>query len=239
MGGIKTEHLMAGAALVGLGAATGGFGLLGTAAAEGAAGTAGALGAAETVGGAIGAGQTTAATTGLLAEEAAKEAAKKALYSKLATGFNTVGTIAGVGGNYMQMAQQNALLKTQEALDRDNAAVEKAEKDLDIAQKETEIQRNLVKTLATQNNNYGAMGVNPANGGNAAMVMENTIKKANNDSEYLKNVQSFNNKAFETSAFNRTAAYYSARKNNKATAGAQSVGNLLNFGTRLYDRWSV
>lgn len=282
------KNLLIGAGLIGLGAATGGFGLLSGGAAAGAAGTGAAAGGTAAAGGAAsgaaaGAGAGAAAggaaagasaaantlvsaaakgatdlaakeTVGAVAKTAATETAKAAatetlqgtavqtgtdlaaekarerLYSRLALGLGAAGTAAQIHSNNVMASQQNNMLKYQEYVDGVNAEMDKAEDELNMARKEKEIQENLARTLATQSNLYAANGVSVAPNTSAANVMNNTVKAANDDLGLLRNMKRYNDSVFRSSAFNRQAAYYAARKNNKASAGASSLGSLVNFG---------
>lgn len=169
----------------------------------------------------------TAATgaTDLVAEKA-----REKLYSRLALGLGAAGTAAQIHSNNVMASQQNNMLKYQEYVDGVNAEMDKAEDELNMARKEKEIQQNLVRTLATQSNLYAANGVSVAPNTSAANVMNNTVKAANDDLGLLRNMKRYNDSVFRSSAFNRQAAYYAARKNNKASAGASSLGSLVNFG---------
>ena len=169
----------------------------------------------------------TAATgaTDLVAEKA-----REKLYSRLALGLGAAGTAAQIHSNNVMASQQNNMLKYQEYVDGVNAEMDKAEDELNMAQKEKEIQQNLARTLATQSNLYAANGVSVAPNTSAANVMNNTVKAANDDLGLLRNMKRYNDSVFRSSAFNRQAAYYAARKNNKASAGASSLGSLVNFG---------
>lgn len=273
------KNLLIGAGLIGLGAATGGFGLLSGGAAAGTAGTGAAAGGTAAAGGAAsgaaagaGAGAGAAANTlvsaaakgatdlaaketvGAVAKTAATETAKAAatetlqgtavqtgtdlaaekarerLYSRLALGLGAAGTAAQIHSNNVMASQQNNMLKYQEYVDGVNAEMDKAEDELNMARKEKEIQENLARTLATQSNLYAANGVSVAPNTSAANVMNNTVKAANDDLGLLRNMKRYNDSVFRSSAFNRQAAYYAARKNNKASAGASSLGSLVNFG---------
>ena len=284
---LSPKNLLIGAGLIGLGAATGGFGLLGGGAAARAAGAGAAAGGTAAAGGAAtgaaaggaaagaGAGAaaagaatntliSTAATgaTDLAAKEAvgvaakmaatetakaaatetlhgtaaqagtdlAAEKAREKLYSRLALGLGAAGTAAQIHSNNVMASQQNNMLKYQEYVDGVNAEMDKAEDELNMARKEKEIQQNLARTLATQSNLYAANGVSVAPNTSAANVMNNTVKAANDDLGLLRNMKRYNDSVFRSSAFNRQAAYYAARKNNKASAGASSLGSLVNFG---------
>lgn len=169
----------------------------------------------------------TAATgaTDLVAEKA-----REKLYSRLALGLGAAGTAAQIHSNNVMASQQNNMLKYQEYVDGVNAEMDKAEDELNMARKEKEIQQNLARTLATQSNLYAANGVSVAPNTSAANVMNNTVKAANDDLGLLRNMKRYNDSVFRSSAFNRQAAYYAARKNNKASAGASSLGSLVNFG---------
>lgn len=169
----------------------------------------------------------TAATgaTDLVAEKA-----REKLYSRLVLGLGAAGTAAQIHSNNVMASQQNNMLKYQEYVDGVNAEMDKAEDELNMARKEKEIQQNLARTLATQSNLYAANGVSVAPNTSAANVMNNTVKAANDDLGLLRNMKRYNDSVFRSSAFNRQAAYYAARKNNKASAGASSLGSLVNFG---------
>lgn len=160
----------------------------------------------------------------------AAEKAREKLYSRLALGLGAAGTAAQIHSNNVMASQQNNMLKYQEYVDGVNAEMDKAEDELNMARKEKEIQQNLARTLATQSNLYAANGVLVAPNTSAANVMNNTVKAANDDLGLLRNMKRYNDSVFRSSAFNRQAAYYAARKNNKASAGASSLGSLVNFG---------
>lgn len=160
----------------------------------------------------------------------AAEKAREKLYSRLALGLGAAGTAAQIHSNNVMASQQNNMLKYQEYVDGVNAEMDKAEDELNMARKEKEIQQNLARTLATQSNLYAANGVSVAPNTSAANVMNNTVKAANDDLGLLRNMKRYNDSVFRSSAFNRQAAYYAARKNNKASAGASSLGSLVNFG---------
>lgn len=160
----------------------------------------------------------------------AAEKAREKLYSRLALGLGAAGTAAQIHSNNVMASQQNNMLKYQEYVDGVNAEMDKAEDELNMARKEKEIQQNLARTLATQSNLYAANGVSVAPNTSTANVMNNTVKAANDDLGLLRNMKRYNDSVFRSSAFNRQAAYYAARKNNKASAGASSLGSLVNFG---------
>lgn len=164
------------------------------------------------------------------ATDLAAEKAREKLYSRLALGLGATGTAAQIHSNNVMASQQNNMLKYQEYVDGVNAEMDKAEDELNMARKEKEIQQNLARTLATQSNLYAANGVSVAPNTSAANVMNNTVKAANDDLGLLRNMKRYNDSVFRSSAFNRQAAYYAARKNNKASAGASSLGSLVNFG---------
>lgn len=164
------------------------------------------------------------------ATDLAAEKAREKLYSRLALGLGAAGTAAQIHSNNVMASQQNNMLKYQEYVDGVNAEMDKAEDELNMARKEKEIQQNLARTLATQSNLYAANGVSVAPNTSAANVMNNTVKAANDDLGLLRNMKRYNDSVFRSSAFNRQAAYYAARKNNKASAGASSLGSLVNFG---------
>ena len=247
---LSPKNLLIGAGLIGLGAATGGFGLLGGGAAAGAAGAGAAAGGTAAAGGAAtgaaaggaaagagaGAAAAGAATNTLIstaatgATDLVAEKAREKLYSRLALGLGAAGTAAQIHSNNVMASQQNNMLKYQEYVDGVNAEMDKAEDELNMARKEKEIQQNLARTLATQSNLYAANGVSVAPNTSAANVMNNTVKAANDDLGLLRNMKRYNDSVFRSSAFNRQAAYYAARKNNKASAGASSLGSLVNFG---------
>lgn len=164
------------------------------------------------------------------ATDLAAEKAREKLYSRLALGLGAAGTAAQIHSNNVMASQQNNMLKYQEYVDGVNAEMDKAEDELNMARKEKEIQQNLARTLATQSNLYAANGVSVAPNTSAANVMNNTVKAANDDLGLLRNMKRYNDSVFRSSTFNRQAAYYAARKNNKASAGASSLGSLVNFG---------
>lgn len=241
---IDTRTLITTGALIGLTALTGGF------AAPAAAGVAGAAEGAA-AGTALGTG-TTAATTADLITNASSISA--GLNSAFATGTaNTVvaateqaawkSTLANllkagatgfaVGGAYQQKDEQNALLKNQFLQDEYNSKMEKAQNELDLATKEKETQQQLAATLATQNNMFGAYGINPANGGSAGKMMEGTLAKGQEDDRFIASMNDISQANYNTSQTYRQQAYRAAKRNNSAKAGAAAMGSLISFGAGM------
>lgn len=238
MGKINTAKLITMSALAAGAFATGGFGLLGAAATEGAvagaAGTAGATGAvAGTTGAAAGAAGTSGATAGL-AGSASKGVLASMTKKSIATGLLAGASVYQAGNAKMQADYLNSVNKAEELQESYNATMEQKESELNLATKENEIQKNLARTIASQNNLFGARGQNTTFGGSAANIMEGSAAAAKKDEDYLHNMTEYKRKAFNNNSAFRQASYYSARKGNQMNANSQALGNLLTFGLATY-----
>lgn len=250
---IDTRTLLTTGALIGLTALTAGAA---APAAAGAAAAAEGAAAATTGAAALGAGTTSATTANLITNAssitaglnnafatgtAATTASTVAAAAETATWKSTLANLlkAGatginIGGSLQARDEQNELLKTQFLQDEYNSKMEHAQNELDLAIKEKETQQQLAATLATQNNMFGAVGINPANGGSAGQVMQSTLAKGQEDDRFMSSMNDIARANYNTSRTYRQQAYRAAKRNTSAKAGASAVGSLIQFGASMY-----
>lgn len=162
-----------------------------------------------------------------------------AAYAGYKSGGMTGAITSGLGGGLVAMKvvaaneqakQQNELLRNQEMQEEYNARMDKAESDFNLSQKQKEIQENLARTLASQNNIFGASG--QSQGLTAGQIIEGTVNKAGRDESFVNSMAAYNQKAFDANrAFSRQN-YALARRNNKFNAKVESINSLLDFGIK-------
>lgn len=145
------------------------------------------------------------------------------------------GLLGGLGAwnaysNYQTMRQQNEQLRLKEAQEAENAKAEKAEKELELAQKQKEIQENLARTVGSQVNLLGATGQLSSPTG-AALVNSSYAKSAK-DENYVSDLGRYYQKTYDANAAYRQQSYAAARRANRWNMHSSNINSLIDFGVK-------
>lgn len=149
------------------------------------------------------------------------------------SGALTGGLMGGLGAwqaydNYKKMSAEEEQLRIQEQQETENARAQKAEKELELAEKQKEIQENLARTVGSQVNLLGATG-QAASPTGVAMV-NSFYNKSAKDEQYVDDLGKYYQKTYDANAAFRQKSYAAARKANRWNMHSSNINGLIDFG---------
>lgn len=140
---------------------------------------------------------------------------------------------AAAATSYQQGREQRQAIKDQYAVDEYNAKMEKAEQEVELAKQEKLLQKQITETMASQNNLFGAMGIDPGQG-SAFDIMSGTWKQGQEDSRSNINSQNYLQAKYNTTSAIRRSQYKSALNNNAISTGLNVISGGVSGGMSGY-----
>lgn len=143
--------------------------------------------------------------------------------------------IGGIGAatSYQQGREQRQAIKDQYAIDEYNAKMDKAEQEVELAKQEKLLQKQLAETISSQNNVFGAMGIDPSQG-SAFDIMTGTVRQGQEDSRTNMNTKNYLQNKYNTTSAIRRQQYKSALSGNRISTGLNMISGGISGGMSGY-----
>lgn len=145
----------------------------------------------------------------------------------------TTAAILGAGSAYMEGKSQRDQMKQQYKVDEYNSQMEKMETEVDLARQEKELQKQLAESMATQNNLFGAVGLNP-NEGSAANLLTGAFKQGQDETRTLKAQEEYAQNKYITTSAIRRKNFNKNMKSNAISTTLNTVSGGVNGGLAGY-----
>ena len=107
------------------------------------------------------------------------------------------------------------------------------ETEVDLARQEKELQKQLAESMATQNNLFGAAGLNP-NEGSAANLLTGAFKQGQDETRTLKAQEEYAQNKYITTSAIRRKNFNKNMKNNAISTTLNAVSGGVNGGMAGY-----